>query len=106
MSKSKKTTKYIDIIKRHLVTINDDGSIFLDQSFYNYSTGLKMIKEKKWEQLFALKTRTPEDLITQDHCDIAIAIQKVTEEIVLKMAKMKLQVYLKFLKTKFLKNIN
>ncbi len=87
ISKSKKTTKYIDIIKRHLVTINDDGSIFLDQSFYNYSTGLKMIKEKKWEQLFGLKTRKPEDLITQDHCDIAIAIQKVTEEIVLKMAK-------------------
>lgn len=84
---SKNTLKYIDIIKEKLVKINSDGSIWLDQTYYSYATGLKMIKENKWEKLFDLKTRRPEEEITQDHCNIAIAIQKVTEEIVIKMAK-------------------
>jgi len=84
---SNKTINYINKIKQNLVKINEDGSIFLDQSFYNYSTGLTMIKKKKWENLFGLKTRKPEEEITQDHCDMAIAIQQVTEEIVVKMAR-------------------
>lgn len=87
MPKAKNTLKYIEIIKGNLVKINEDGSIWLDQNYYNYATGLKMIKEKKWEVLFDIKTRKPEDEITQDHCDLAIAIQMVTEEIVIKMAK-------------------
>ena len=85
--KSKNTLKYIEIIKGNLVKINEDGSIWLDQKYYNYATGLKMIKEKKWELLFDIKSRKPEDEITQEHCDLAIAIQQVTEEIVIKMAK-------------------
>ncbi len=85
--KAKNTLKYIELIKEHLVKINEDGSIWLDQKYYNYATGLKMIKEKKWELLFGLKTRKPEDEILQDHCNLAIAIQQVTEEIVIKMAK-------------------
>lgn len=84
---STNTLKYVEIIKDNLVKIYNDGSIWIDQSFYNYATGLKMIKEKKWEKLFGLKVRKPEDEITQAHCDIAIAIQVVTEEIVIKMAK-------------------
>ena len=86
-TKGKKTLGYVEIIKEKLVKIHDDGSIWLDQSYYNYTTGLRMIKEKKWEKLFGIKTRKPEEEINQDHCDIAIAIQKVTEEIVIKMAK-------------------
>jgi carbamoyltransferase len=84
---SEKTLSYIKLIKEKLVKIHDDGSVWLDQSYYNYSTGLKMIKENKWEKIFNLKTRKPEEEITQEHCNIAIAIQKVTEEIVIKMAK-------------------
>ena len=85
--KSEKTLKYIEKIKDNLVKIYDDGSVFLDQSYYNYATGLRMINEKKWEKIFNLKTRNPEDEITQNHCDVALAIQKVTEEIVIKMAR-------------------
>ncbi len=84
---SDQTLKFIEIIKNNLVKINDDGSIWLDQKYYNYATGLKMINERKWEHLFKIKTRKPEEKITQIHCNLAFAIQKVTEEIVLKMAK-------------------
>ena len=84
---SENTKKFINIIKTRLVKIKEDGSIWLDQSYFNYATGLRMIKEKKWESLFNLKTRIPEEDIQQIHCDIAIAIQIVTEEIVIKMAR-------------------
>ena len=83
----KETVKYIKIIKQNLVKIYEDGSIWLDQSYYNYATGLRMIKEKKWEAMFNIKTRKPEEDIKQAHCNIAIAVQMVTEEIVIKMAK-------------------
>ena len=84
--KSEKTLKYIDLIKEKIVKIYDDGSIWLDQSYFNYATGLRMIKESKWEKIFKLKTRKPEEQINQEHCNIALAIQKVTEQIVFKMA--------------------
>ena len=40
-----------------------------------------MINEKKFENLFGLPTRNPNDEITQTHCNMALAIQKVTEDI-------------------------
>lgn len=79
--------KYIDLIKKYIVDIKEDGSIWLDQQYFNYSTGLRMIQESKWEQIFELKTRKPDDELTQAHCDLALAIQMVTEEIVLKLAR-------------------
>lgn len=82
---SQQTLDFILNIKSTLVDIKDDGSIWLDQSYFNYATGLRMIKEKKWEKLFGLSRRSSEAEITQTHCDLALAIQKVTEEIVLKM---------------------
>lgn len=84
--KSKQVANFISIIKEHLVKINDDGSIWLDQSYFNYATGLTMVKEKKWKQLFGFPRRKPESELKQYHCDLALAIQEVTEEIVLKMA--------------------
>ena len=44
-----------------------------------------MINEKKFQNLFGIKIRKEEQNITQDHCNMALAIQTVTEEIVLKM---------------------
>ena len=83
---SHQTKKYIDIIKSDLVDVKDDGSIWLNQKFYNYATGLKMINERQWMNLFGFEKRTEEDSIKQHHCDLALAIQIVTEEIILKMA--------------------
>jgi len=84
---SEQTKKYIEIIKANLVNIKEDGSIWLDQKYYNYATGLKMIKENKWAKLFSFPKRNPEEDLEHHHCNLAMAIQFVTEEIVINMAK-------------------
>ena len=84
---SEQTKDYINKIKTYLVDIKDDGSIWLDQSYFNYATGLRMAKDSKWEELFGFPRREDENDLQQHHCNLAIAIQNVTEEIVIKMAK-------------------
>ena len=84
---SPEVTKYIDLIKKHLVSIKEDGSIWLDQDYFDYATGLKMVNESKWEALFGMKTRKPEDALETHHCNLGLAIQILTEEVVVMMAK-------------------
>lgn len=78
--------KYVEIIKNKLVEINTDGSVWLNQKYFSYATGLRMVPDKKWALLFGFKRRLPENAIEQCHCDLAYAIQNVTEEIILAMA--------------------
>lgn len=80
------TRKFIDLIKKELIDIKEDGSVWLDQTYFNYATGLRMVKEKKWGTLFGFKRREAEAELEQKHCNLALAIQLVTEEIVVKMA--------------------
>ncbi len=80
------TKQFVSLIKENLVTIHADGSIWLNQKFFNYATGLTMVVEKKWEQLFGFPKRAVEADLTQTHCNLALACQQLTEEIVLKMA--------------------
>ena len=81
------TKSFIEIIKTNLVDIKEDGSIWLNQSYFNYATGLRMVYDKKWATLFKFPRREESVDLEQFHCNLALAIQKVTEEIVLKMAK-------------------
>ena len=84
---SEQTNSFIETIKSILVDIKEDGSIWMDQSYFNYATGLRMVKDKKWNKLFGFSRRKEESDIEQHHCNLAFAIQKVTEEIIIKMAK-------------------
>lgn len=84
---SEAVKKYVNIIKIHLVDIHEDGSLFLSQEHFKYATGLKMINEKTWEQLFGMPVRNPESNLDQRYCDLGLAIQEVTEEVVIKLAK-------------------
>jgi carbamoyltransferase len=86
-SAANQTNEFINLIKEHIVLVKDDGSIWLNQDYFDYATGLKMVKEKKWEKLFGFPVLKPDGKIEQKHCNLAYAIQNVTEEIVLKMAK-------------------
>jgi carbamoyltransferase len=86
-SESRQTHSYIDIIKKNLVDIKEDGSIWLNQAYFNYATGLRMVNDKKWKVLFGFARRDAESNLEQHHCNLALAIQKITEEIVIKMAK-------------------
>ena len=77
---------YEDKIKK-LIDIKDDGTFRLDQEYFNYATGLTMTNDK-FNNLFGQKPRNPQnEKITQFHMDIAASIQKVTEEIMIKLAK-------------------
>lgn len=83
---SKQTSDFINMIKDNIVSIKDDGSIWLNQAYFKYATGLRMIDENKWTKLFGFPAVKPDGKVEQKHCNLAFAIQKVTEEIVLKMA--------------------
>lgn len=84
---SLQTKNYIKTIKTNLVDIKSDGSIWLNQRYFNYAVGLRMIHSSKWNELFGLQERTEEDELTQSHCNLALAIQLVTEEIVLLLGR-------------------
>jgi len=83
---SERVKKYSAKIKNTLIDIKEDGSIWLNQDYFTYATGLRMVSEKQWEKLFEMPRRRPEDALQQAHCDLGLAIQEITEEVVLKMA--------------------
>ena len=72
---------------RNLIDLKEDGTFRLDQTYFNYATGLTMTNEK-FNKLFCQKPRdSKNDKITQFHMDIAASIQKVTEDIMISLAK-------------------
>ena len=72
---------------KQLLDIKEDGTFRLDQKYFNYATGLTMTNEK-FNNLFGQKPRDPKtDKISQFHMDIAASIQKVTEDIMISLAK-------------------
>ena len=77
---------YEDKIKQ-LIDLKEDGTFRLNQKYFNYATGLTMTN-KKFDGLFGQKPRNPKnEKITQFHMDIASSIQKVTEEVMINLAK-------------------
>ena len=79
--------KYVNLIYDKLIDVKDDGSFRLNQDYFNYATGLTMTNEK-FDNIFGKKPRdSKKDKITEFHMDIAASIQKVTEEIMLKICK-------------------
>ena len=78
--------KYKDKILEHIVDLKEDGSFRLDQKYFDYCTGLRMTNEK-FGELFGGKARTPDEMLTQHHMDLAASVQAVTEEIVIRLAR-------------------
>ena len=78
--------KYAQRILDNLVDVKDDGTFRLDQSYFDYCTGLRMTN-KKFDALFGAPPRDPESLLTGRDMDLAASVQAVTEEIVLKMTR-------------------
>ncbi|MDP3888704.1 MAG: carbamoyltransferase [bacterium] len=77
--------KYVQKIYKNLIDVKDDGSFALNMDYFTYEYSLKMIGQK-FEKLFGKPALSPETLPhPQFYCDIAASIQKVTEEVILKM---------------------
>lgn len=73
-------------ILENLVDIKEDGSILLNMEYYDFATGLKMAKDKKWEQILGIPIRKPESTLTREYMNLALAIQMITEEVVLRLS--------------------
>ena len=78
--------KYEKIILDNLIILNNDGSFWLNQDFFTYSVGFTMTGPK-FEKLFKIKKRNGSGELKQIHMDIAASIQKVTENVMLKISK-------------------
>jgi len=78
--------RYADLIREKLIKVAVDGSFQLDMSYFNYATGLTMTN-KKFDALFGGPPRTSETELTQREMDIAASVQKVTEDIILELAR-------------------
>jgi len=78
--------KYANLIKENLISIAEDGSFQLDMSYFDFATGLTMTN-KKFNLLFGGPPRESEAELTQREMDLAASVQKVTEEVVVQLAK-------------------
>ena len=85
--KSGQVDQFVQLIKSDLIDIKNDGSLWLNQKYFTYAYSLRMVNDKKWENLFGFSKRNPESELQQYHCDLGLAIQLVTEEIMIKMAR-------------------
>jgi len=86
-AESQETTKFRDLIQKELIDIRHDGSFVLNMKYFKFATGLKMSHDKRWQKLFGIPPRKPESELTQSYCNLALAIQQITEEIMLQLAK-------------------
>ncbi len=77
---------YRDLILAHLIDVKEDGSFWMDMSFFNYCAGLTMTSAK-FHDVFGGPPKTPDEPITQRHMDLAASVQAITEEVVLRTAR-------------------
>jgi carbamoyltransferase len=80
------TPRYVDVILERLMDLKDDGTFRLDMQYFEYCTGLTMTSQR-FHKLFGAPPRVPESRLTQREMDIAASIQRVTEEVVLRLAR-------------------
>jgi carbamoyltransferase len=78
--------RYAQTILDHLIDLKPDGTFRLDQSYFDYCTGLRMTSHR-FDALFGGPPRQPDEPLTQRHMDLAASIQQVTEEIVLRLTR-------------------
>jgi carbamoyltransferase len=78
--------KFADLIFDRLIDVKPDGTFRLDQSYFDYCTGLRMTNNR-FDALFGGPARKPEERLEQRHMDLAASIQAVTEEIMVRLTR-------------------
>lgn len=81
------TKRFVSIIRNEFIQLFEDGSIRLNQRYFQYRSGLRMTHNLRWKQKFGFARRNESDSLEQVHCNLALAIQQVTEEVVLQLAR-------------------
>ncbi|TVR10340.1 MAG: hypothetical protein EA385_04305 [Salinarimonadaceae bacterium] len=79
--------KYAQLLLDKVIDVKEDGTFWLDQTYFDYCTGLRMTNDR-FSDLFGQPVRRPDkELLTQFHMDMAASVQAVTEEIVLRLGR-------------------
>jgi len=78
--------KFADLIFDRLIDVKPDGTFRLDQSYFDYCTGLRMTNDR-FDALFGGPARKPGQRLEQRHMDLAASIQTVTEKIMLRLTR-------------------
>jgi carbamoyltransferase len=78
--------KHVDLFLDHLMDLKPDGTFRLDMSYFDYCTGLTMTNEN-FDRLFGAAPRKIDELLTPWHMDVAASLQKVTEEVMLRLTR-------------------
>lgn len=76
---------YYDLLKKEIIDIKEDGSFCLNLRYFDYQNGRTMINEREMANLFGGGRRMPESRITKREMDIAASVQRLLEEIILKI---------------------
>ncbi len=84
---AERVRRWRDLILEEAGGLREDGSLLLNMDYFDYATGLKMCCDGKWTSLFGLPPRARESFLDQRYMDLSLAIQQVTEEIVLRLAE-------------------
>jgi len=82
-----RTKAWKQAIYESLADVREDGSFLLNMDYFDYATGLTMYNARRWEQLFGIPPRKMESELAPEYMDLALAIQQVTEEIMLRLAQ-------------------
>jgi carbamoyltransferase len=84
---SERVNEFKKKILETLVSLKKDGSLALNMKYFEFATGDRMCNDKKWEELFGIPPRPSESDLTEEHSDLALAIQEVTEESLIRLAR-------------------
>jgi carbamoyltransferase len=87
MASSKRVRDWKRSIEEHMIDIREDGSYLLNMDYFEYATGLRMFHEKRWRTMFGSGPRESESDISQEYMDMALAVQQVIEDVVLRLAR-------------------
>jgi carbamoyltransferase len=84
---AQQTLEFEQKILNELIDVREDGSFILNMKYFRFATRLTMTDDKRWEKLFGFARRLPESEIGQQYMNLALAIQRVTEYIVIALAR-------------------
>jgi len=84
---SARVADFKEKILNELISLKNDGSLTLNMNYFKFATGDRTCDDDKWQTLFNIPPRLGESLLTQEHSDMALAIQEVTEEAMIRLAK-------------------
>lgn len=86
-SNAEETKAFEDKILSQVIDIREDGSFLLNMKYFRFATHLTMTHDGKWNELFGFFRRENKDDLNQVHANLALAAQRVLEQIVLKLAE-------------------